>query len=140
MPPSSAACQVNSKRIGITSHSVWMDHGAWPLMTTQLYIDQTGDLDFLLRQQAYFKDSHIQRCTAHDLDWDETQGTVQRIPDGSIYQGSILEHLLVQHLTVFFNVGEQNNILLEGADWNDGMDLARQKGEGVAFTAFMPVT
>jgi cellobiose phosphorylase len=37
---------------------------------------------------------------------------------------------------VFFNVGEHNNILLEGADWNDGMDMARQRGEGVAFTAF----
>ena len=25
---------------------VWMDHGAWPLLTTKLYIDQTGDLLF----------------------------------------------------------------------------------------------
>ena len=23
---------------------VWMDHGAWPFLTTRLYIDQTGDL------------------------------------------------------------------------------------------------
>lgn len=115
---------------------VWMDHGAWPLMTTQLYIDQTGDLDFLLRPQSYFKDNHIHRCSSHDLDWDATQGTVQRTQDGSVYQGSILEHLLAQHLVAFFNVGEHNNILLEGADWNDGMDMARKKGEGVAFTAF----
>jgi cellobiose phosphorylase len=115
---------------------VWMDHGAWPLMTTQLYIDQTGDLDFLLRQQIYFKDNHIHRCTAHDLDWVETQGTVQRAQDDSVYQGTILEHLLAQHLVVFFNVGDHNNILLEGADWNDGMDMARKQGEGVAFTAF----
>jgi cellobiose phosphorylase len=114
---------------------VWMDHGAWPLMTTQLYIDQTGDLDFLIRQQSYFKDNHIHRCKAHDIGWNETQGTAQHTVDGSVYLGSIFEHLLVQHLTVFFNVGE-NNILLEGADWNDGMDMARQRGEGVAFTAF----
>jgi cellobiose phosphorylase len=26
---------------------VWMDHGAWPLLTTRLYIDQSGDLEFL---------------------------------------------------------------------------------------------
>ncbi|RAZ93924.1 hypothetical protein DK853_37800, partial [Klebsiella oxytoca] len=26
---------------------VWMDHALWPLMTTKLYIDQTGDLDIL---------------------------------------------------------------------------------------------
>ncbi len=25
---------------------VWMDHGVWPFLTTQLYIDQTGDLPF----------------------------------------------------------------------------------------------
>jgi cellobiose phosphorylase len=33
---------------------VWMDHGAWPYLTTRLYIDQTGDLAFLLQEQAYF--------------------------------------------------------------------------------------
>jgi cellobiose phosphorylase len=115
---------------------VWMDHGAWPLMTTRLYIDQTGDLAFLLRPQTYFKDGHIRRCKAHDLAWDAGQGTQQRTAGGAAYQGSILEHLLIQHLTVFFNVGEHNNILTEGADWNDGMDMARERGESVAFTAF----
>jgi cellobiose phosphorylase len=114
---------------------VWMDHGAWPFITSKLYIDQTGDLDFMLRQQCYFKDSHTHRCTGKDNDWDPSQGTEPRTRDGLVYYGSIFEHLLVQHLTAFFNVGEHNNILLEGADWNDGMDLARQKGEGVAFTS-----
>ncbi len=114
---------------------VWMDHGVWPFLTTQLYIDQTGDLDFLLRPQAYFKDRHIGRCRAHDERWQPEQGTQQRAEDGSVYQGSILEHLLIQHLTAFFNVGEHHMIRLEGADWNDGMDMARQRGESVAFTA-----
>src|ERR1700691_5586946 len=27
---------------------VWMDHGAWPYLTLQLYIDQSGDFDILL--------------------------------------------------------------------------------------------
>jgi cellobiose phosphorylase len=58
-----------------------------------------------------------------------------RAADGSPYHGSILEHLLVQHLTAFYNVGEHNNILLEGADWNDGLDMARKRGESVAFSA-----
>jgi len=115
---------------------VWMDHGTWPLMTTLLYIDQTGDLAFLLRPQAYFKDNHIRRCKAHDLEWDPQQGTEQKTSGGATYQGSILEHMLVQHLTAFFHVGEHNNILTEGADWNDGMDMARERGESVAFTAF----
>ena len=63
------------------------------------------------------------------------QGTALRTAAGEVYRGTILEHLLVQHLTAFFNVGGGNNILLEGADWNDGMDMARERGESVAFTA-----
>jgi cellobiose phosphorylase len=114
---------------------VWMDHGAWPLLTTQLYIDQTGDLAFLLREQTYFKDSWIERAQAVDVAWEEAQGTALRTVDGAIYRGTVLEHLLVQHLTAFFNVGEHNTIRLEGADWNDGLDMARQRGESVAFTA-----
>jgi cellobiose phosphorylase len=46
-----------------------------------------------------------------------------------------LEHLLIQHLTAFFNVGEHNHCKLEGADWNDGMDMAPENGESVAFSA-----
>ena len=114
---------------------VWMDHGAWPLLTTQLYIDQTGDLDFLLKDQVYFKDHLFERAQSIDQDWEPSQGTQQLTRTGEIYLGTILEHLLVQHLTVFFNVGEHNHIRLEGADWNDGMDMAVQRGESVAFTA-----
>lgn len=114
---------------------VWMDHGVWPLLTTKLYIDQTGDLAFLLRDQVYFKDHSIERAQAVDTDWEPSQGIQQRTAAGKNYRGSVLEHLLVQHLTVFFNVGEHNHIKLEGADWNDGMDMAAQRGESVAFTA-----
>ncbi len=105
-------------------------------MTTQLYIDRSGDLAFLLRKHTYFKDSHTHRCKATDLNWTPEMGTEQHITGGAVYQGTIFEHLLIQHLTAFFNVGEHNNILLEGADWNDGMDMGRKRGESVAFTAF----
>ena len=114
---------------------VWMDHGVWPLLTTGLYIDQTGDLAFLLRSQAYFKDHLAARAQRVDSAWSPEQGTVLRTAIGEPYQGTILEHLLVQHLVPFFNVGEHNNIRLEGADWNDAMDMASQRGESVAFTA-----
>jgi len=115
---------------------VWMDHGAWPYLTTRLYLDQSGDLAFLLQEQAYFKDAHINRCQARDASWTPEQGTQLRTRAGAIYRGSVLEHLLIQHLTAFFNVGASgNNILLEGADWNDGMDMARVRGESVAFSA-----
>lgn len=115
---------------------VWMDHGAWPLVTTKLYIDQTGDLGFLLEKQSFFKDGNTARCREKDTAWREEQGSKLRTSSGHIYEGTVLEHILVQNLTAFFNVGEHNNIRLEGADWNDAMDMAPQKGESVAFTAF----
>ncbi|MBN1890327.1 MAG: cellobiose phosphorylase [Thermoflexales bacterium] len=114
---------------------VWMDHGAWPFLTTQLYVDQSGDLAFLLRQQPYFKDAFVDRARAIDAEWEPAQGTCQRTADSQVYQGTILEHLLIQHMTSFFNVGEHNCMRLEGADWNDGMDMATRRGESVAFTA-----
>ena len=114
---------------------VWMDHGAWPLLTTQLYLERSGDLAFLLEEQVYFKDSWIHRAQAADAEWTPEDGTVLRTSAGSVYRGSILEHLLVQHLTAFYHVGEHNIIRLEGADWNDGLDMARLRGESVAFTA-----
>ena len=113
-----------------------MDHGAWPLLTVKLYLDQTGDLGFLLREQTYFKDHVAHRCRQVDTDWRPDQGTVLRTAAGNPYLGTVLEHLLVQHLTAFFNVGlAGNTILLEGADWNDGLDMAHHQGESVAFTA-----
>ncbi|MCL6459445.1 MAG: cellobiose phosphorylase [Gorillibacterium sp.] len=115
---------------------VWMDHGAWPLLTTLLYINQSGDLDFLFQEQTYFRDSFISRCKEKDLSWTPAQGGQLRTVDGDVYLGTILEHILLQNLTAFFHVGEHNNLRLEGADWNDGMDMAAEKGESVAFTAF----
>jgi cellobiose phosphorylase len=114
---------------------VWMDHGAWPFLTTQLYIHQTGDLSFLLKEQVYFKDHLTRRAQSLDQEWAPEHGTQQLTRSGEIYHGTVLEHLLIQHLTSFFNVGAHNHIKLEGADWNDGMDMAVQGGESVAFTA-----
>lgn len=113
---------------------VWMDHGIWPLMTTKLYIDQTGDLELLGQETVYFKDGQARRGTGLDEAWDENSGPVQLTGDGSVYRGTVLEHLLVQNLTAFYEVGEHNHMLLRGADWNDALDMASQRGESVAFT------
>jgi cellobiose phosphorylase len=107
---------------------VWMDHGAWPYMTTKLYIDQTGDVGILLSEQSYFHDGLIMRASERDPAYQAANGTGQ-------FSGTVLEHILVQHLTSFFHVGEHNIILLEGADWNDTLDMARERGESTAFTA-----
>jgi cellobiose phosphorylase len=114
---------------------VWMDHGAWPFLTTKLYIDQTGDIEFLIEKQSYFKDLQEGRGTEKDLLWNINQGNKILSDSSKEYKGTILEHLLIQHLTAFYDVGEHNNLKLHGADWNDGLDMADEKGESVAFSA-----
>ncbi|MEI7998297.1 MAG: cellobiose phosphorylase [Candidatus Omnitrophota bacterium] len=115
---------------------VWMDHGTWPFLTILLYIDQTGDYDLLLEKQTYFKDPQLSRSMEKDLGWISQYGNHLLDKKGLIYHGTILEHLLVQNLVQFFNVGEHNIIRLESADWNDGLDMAFAKGESVAFMSF----
>jgi len=115
---------------------VWMDHGAWPFLTLRLYIDQSGDFDILLHKQNYFRDPQLSRTHDKDIGWVSRYGNKLLDKKGHVYEGTVLEHLLVQHLTQFFNVGEHNIIRLESADWNDGLDMASVKGESVAFTSF----
>lgn len=113
---------------------VWMDHALWPLMTTKLYIDQTGDIEILHKQVSYFKDAQTMRGTAVDTLWTLESGNRQRTDTDEIYTGSILEHLLIQQLTAFYEVGDHNIYRLRGADWNDALDMASEHGESVAFT------
>lgn len=113
---------------------VWMDHGVWPFMTTKFYIDQTGDIGLLKTEVPYFKDKQICRGTKTDDCWNESYGCWQKAKSGSRYEGTILEHLLLQNLTAFYEVGEHNIIRLRGADWNDALDMASERGESVAFS------
>ena len=113
---------------------VWMDHGVWPFFTTKLYIDETGDIEILDEQAAYFKDKQVVRGTKKDEAWNEAYGCWQKTDAQEIYKGSVLEHLLLQNLTAFYEVGEHGHILLRGADWNDALDMAPDRGESVAFT------
>ncbi len=114
---------------------VWMDHGVWPLITLDLYLNETGDLDILFEQASYFRNHEICRARAVDQKWDKSYGNKLKAASGKIYQGSIFEHLLVENLVQFFNVGAHNFIRLEGADWNDGLDMAKEHGESIAFSA-----
>ncbi len=113
---------------------VWMDHGLWPWETTKLYIDQTGDWQVLFEKVRYFRDGQIFRAQAYDYDWDGYPWL--RDKDGRDYYGTVLEHILIQHLVQVLNLGEHGCIRLESADWNDGLDMARERGESVAFTHF----
>ncbi len=124
--------QFKADRNAITR--VWMDHGVWPMMTVALYIDQTGDLAILDREQRYFKDRQVRRGTAVDERWDPA-GTWQLDASGREYRGTVLEHLLIQNLASFWEVGEHNCLRLRDADWNDALDMAPHRGESVAFSS-----
>ncbi|RKX33367.1 MAG: cellobiose phosphorylase [Verrucomicrobia bacterium] len=114
----------------------WMDHGVWPVHTTLLYLDQTGDFDLLREEREYFRDPQLFRCRRRDPEWAPAYGNALRTYSGRIYRGSVMEHMLVQTVTAFYNVGRHNLCRLEGGDWNDGLDMAADNGESVAFSAF----
>ncbi len=114
---------------------VWMDHGFWPMFTVNLYLEQTGDYDFLFEKEPYFKDRQIMRGEAVDESFDPGDKPRQRTAAGEVYEGSLIEHLLVQQATQYFDRGEHGNMRLRGADWNDALDMASKRGESVAFTA-----
>ena len=112
---------------------VWMDHGVWPFMTTKLYMNQTGDFDLLYQKVPYFKDRQVMRGKAVDEQWKEGMQWQESVR-GVRYEGTVLEHLLIQALGAFYEVGEHNHIALRDADWNDARDMAGHRGESVAFT------
>ncbi|MFA5336520.1 MAG: cellobiose phosphorylase, partial [Candidatus Omnitrophota bacterium] len=112
---------------------VWMDHGIWPYLTTRLYVQKAGDAGFMLKEAEYFRDHQLKRAKEIDKAFSQAD-FIQRDSSGKIYKGSVLEHLLIQNLVQFFNVGEHNAIRLENADWNDGLDMASDRGESVTFS------
>ncbi|MBU3805884.1 MAG: cellobiose phosphorylase [Candidatus Fournierella pullistercoris] len=114
---------------------VWMDHAFWPFLTTQFYLHQTGDLPFLLETAPYFRDGQILRGSQRDETWNPQLGHWHTTNQGQTYQGSLLEHLLIQNLTAFYDVGDHGHLRLHSADWNDAVDMAWEKGESVAFTS-----
>ncbi len=114
---------------------VWMDHGMWPFLTTSLYIQQTGDLDIITEETTYFHDMQAGRGEEKDLSWNPVNRNRLMDKSGQPYKGSILEHILIEHLTAFYDVGNHGHMRLRGADWNDALDMGRENGESVAFTS-----
>ncbi len=114
---------------------VWMDHGMWPFLTVKLYLDQTGDLEFLLEKQPYFKDALVERGDGRDEAWSEEQGCMQKDHSGKVYGGTLIEHLLLENVIASMDLGAHGNIRLRGADWNDALDMGKDQGESIPFTA-----
>jgi cellobiose phosphorylase len=110
---------------------VWSDHGAWPLLTVRMFLDETGRTDLLFEKQTYFKDTFTHYVKASDPGRKEG---VETLSDGTVYRGTILEHLILQNLVGYHNLGKNGFLRLEDADWNDGLDMASALGESIAFT------
>ena len=114
---------------------VWMDHGVWPLITLDLYLNETADFSILAAPATYFRNHQVDRAGRIDYRWNPGYGNRLKSRSGKIYSGTVLEHLLVQNLVQFYNVGAHNHVRLEGADWNDGLDMAGENGESAAFSS-----
>lgn len=114
----------------------WSDHGAWPVFVLNFYVNQSGDFDTLLKEVPYWKDQYKNRCKKIDQRWTDSYGFQQKDSSGNVYTATVFEHVLIQQLTSFFNVNDKNVLLLEGADWNDTYDMARERGGSVCFYSF----
>ena len=116
---------------------IWSDHGAWPLLTVKMYLDETGDIPFLLKKQTYFDDqfTHYTYKTKQISNPDHILSV-----NNKSYEGTILEHLMLQNIVAHQNVGEFGFVKLEDADWNDGLDMAKNKVKQLHSLTFMPIT
>ena len=104
---------------------VWSDHGAWPLITLNMYIQETGNSRILLRKQAYFEDKFTHYSQKNDN---------VALKSFTEYKGTILEHILIQHIVALNNTGSNGYVKLMDADWNDGLDMGKDQAETIAFT------
>ena len=71
---------------------VWMDHALWPLITTQLYIDQDRVILISLTGKFLILKMHRQNAAGFGIKlWSSEQGNKQMTQADVIYKGSILE-------------------------------------------------
>ncbi|MDR2426645.1 MAG: hypothetical protein LBD46_05650 [Endomicrobium sp.] len=114
-------------------NGLWCDHPYWTVQTVMILVNFLGDYDFLFRSEiAYFKDAYRSRGEVKDFNWKAGAIGNQKTSSGSIYKGTVIEHLLVQMLTMFYDVGNNNLLKQKRADWNDAVDQV--KGENITFT------
>lgn len=112
---------------------IWSDHALWPILTLDSYMNYFNDFDILLEEVTYFCDqfTHYTKKT-HTI---KHKDYLLRNGEG-IYKGTILEHVLLETVVGSLNTGDNGFIKIMDADWNDGLDMASDKGETIAFTHF----
>ncbi len=115
-------------------NGLWCDHPYWTLPTIRLIADETGDLSFFLQGGiAYFRDAFRSRGDVKAADW--PHGTIGNVKDtkGRVLKGTVIEHLLVQSLGMYFDCGKKGLLKHRRTDWNDAIDQVHG-GENSVFT------
>ncbi len=112
---------------------IWSDHAVWPLLTLYSYINYFNDYDILFEKVSYFEDQFTHYTNKVDYHYPEDNKLRN---NGEVYQGTILEHIILQNIIGSLNLGKHGFVKLENADWNDGLDMAKENGETIAFTHF----
>ena len=114
-------------------NGLWCDHPYWTAQTVMILINFLGDPNFLFRGGiGYFKDCYQNRGETKNSDWKKGYIENQKTSEKKKYSGTVIEHLLVQIMTMFYDVGKNNLLKQKRADWNDAVDQVR--GENVTFS------
>lgn len=114
-------------------NGLWCDHPYWTAQTVLLFVDYMGQIDYCLRKRVpYFKDLYLNRGGSVDKNWAENAVGFAKDKKRRKVLGTVLEHILVQNLTMFYDCGKNGLLSIKRADWNDGMD--QLWGESVTFT------
>lgn len=90
----------------------------------KLYIDETGDIEILDEQAAYFKDRQVGKRNQKDDAWDEAYGCWQKTKTGTIRE---CIRILLQNLTAFMRLGNMD--IHFAAPWNDDRYGTGTRGE-----------
>ncbi|MDD5644706.1 MAG: hypothetical protein PHO00_04600 [bacterium] len=114
-------------------NGLWCDHPYWTAQTVLLFADYIGKPDYCVREKApYFRDLYLSRGDLVDKNWvGDVTGFAKDKRRKKVF-GTVLEHILLQNLTMFFDCGKNGFLSIKRADWNDGMD--QLWGESVTFT------
>ena len=114
-------------------NGLWCDHPYWTAQTVMILANFLGDKKFLFRDGiGYFKDCYQNRGESKNDKWKKGYIENQKTTSGKKYTGTVIEHMLVQVETMFYDVGNNNLLKQKRADWNDAVDQV--KGENVTFS------
>lgn len=115
-------------------NGLWCDHPYWTLPTMLMIADELGDRSFLLKDGVpYFRDLFRSRGDRKAQDWPAGRIAEANASDGGSLTGTVIEHLLVQSLGMFYDCGTHGLLKHRRADWNDAIDQL-YGGENVVFS------